>query len=203
MAVYFDHRLSTDRAGINTDVNWYSGAPVLAVTSFSDDSGGSVNLFLDEAGVLMIWKADSKGRLQQNPLHQHHITEPLTRILFKPLPPADPNHIYLQTAVVQYGPSSLSIEMFANGSHHDLKTDIQVKGIATTKGTVKQLINFTDVEGQPSEGQIDPKLYFWDVEVDTVSYFNFETGRGEQDDFPPEQIEGLQVDSNDAERYSH
>lgn len=48
---------------------------------------------------------------------------------------------------------------------------------------------------------MDPKLYFWDVEVDTVSYFNFETGRGEQDDFPPEQIEGLQVDSNDAERY--
>jgi hypothetical protein len=38
-----------------------------------------------------------------------------------------------QTAVVQYGPSSLSIEMFSNNDHHDLKTDIQVKGIFTTK----------------------------------------------------------------------
>ena len=45
-------------------------------------------------------------------------------------------HIFfsnLQTAVVQFGPSSLSIEMYSTGTHHDLKTDIQVKGIYTTK----------------------------------------------------------------------
>lgn len=47
---------------------------------------------------------------------------------------------------------------------------------------------------------MDPKLYFWDVETDTVTFFNFESGRGEQDDYPPEQIEGLEVDTNDAER---
>lgn len=47
---------------------------------------------------------------------------------------------------------------------------------------------------------IDPKLYFWDTEIDQVSYFNFETGRGEQDDFPPEQVEGVEGDTNDAER---
>ena len=41
--------------------------------------------------------------------------------------------LFHQTAVVQYGPSSLSIEMFATGQHHDLKTEIQVKGIYTTK----------------------------------------------------------------------
>ncbi|XP_052071458.1 intraflagellar transport protein 140 homolog isoform X2 [Mytilus californianus] len=228
-----------------------------------------------------------------------------------------------QTAVVQYGPSSLSIEMFATGQHHDLKTEIQVKGIYTTKdalalwngrrvitydyaqdkasikaagtftteamevclyeqnvyciepgkvqvrthqGTVKQVLNFNEVEGQPAsidvcanylviatsngivrvydlsrreakahsqpknlsevipgfggivsckcncngtkvslmvrmhDGHVDPKLYFWDVETDTVTFFNFESGRGEQDDYPPEQIEGLEVDTNDAER---
>ena len=38
-----------------------------------------------------------------------------------------------QTAVVQYAPSSLSIEVFSSCSHHDLKTEIQVKGIYTTK----------------------------------------------------------------------
>lgn len=42
-------------------------------------------------------------------------------------------YLLLQTAVVQYGPSSLSVEMFATGQHHDLKTEIQVKGIYTTK----------------------------------------------------------------------
>ncbi|XP_053388212.1 LOW QUALITY PROTEIN: intraflagellar transport protein 140 homolog, partial [Mercenaria mercenaria] len=233
-----------------------------------------------------------------------------------------------QTAVVQFGPSSLSIEVFSNGTHHDLKTDIQVKGIYTTKdalavwngrrvilyeysedkstikasgsfttdsmiiciyeqnvysiemqkvqvrtfqGTVKQSINFSEVEGQPvcldvcgtylligtdigilkvfdlsrreakphshpknlhelvpgfgsllackvncngtkvsaaikmqSGNQTDPKLYFWDIETDSLSYFNFETGKGEQDDYPPEQMVGMQKDSaiemSDADR---
>lgn len=48
MAVYFDHRLDTERSGINTDVSWFSGSPTLAVTSYSDETGGAVNLFLDE-----------------------------------------------------------------------------------------------------------------------------------------------------------
>ena len=53
MAVYFDHRLDTERAGINTDVAWYSGAPMLAVTSDSDETGGAVNLFLEEVRALV------------------------------------------------------------------------------------------------------------------------------------------------------
>ncbi|XP_060569057.1 intraflagellar transport protein 140 homolog [Ruditapes philippinarum] len=649
MAVYFDHRLDTERSGINTDVSWFSGNPMLAVTSYSDETGGAVNLFLDEgerllnvklqrscqvtssswhptkkiiavgfengelliwnavdcelfeglplhkhaitvlhwssngsrlisgdkSGVVMVWKSDGKGRLQQNPLHQHHCQEPLSQIIFKPQPPPDPStdinqlakaavrgdesaldmfnwkkgksagkdplfssqealsffiggasggvyfvseggqcsqafkadgpilkllyyeeknilitvteglslfqhavmpegdtkemmkvklsgrgdkpvidwagkgilatstgegvirmweleneenyilhldghsgydpnenitclafsekkgtlaggtnmgnvalwkytppvgnkkvdgeqkwklqtpatvegpvsqvtwgstkdllavntiaHVFMlnehvmsanfrdQTAVVQFGPSSLSIEVFSNGTHHDLKTDIQVKGIYTTKdalavwngrrvilyeysedkstikasgsfttdsmiiciyeqnvysiemqkvqvrtfqGTVKQSINFSEVEGQPvcldicgtylligtdigilkvfdlsrreakphshpknlhelvpgfgsllackvncngtkvsaaikMQGgtQTDPKLYFWDIETDSLSYFNFETGKGEQDDYPPEQMVGMQsgsaIEMSDADR---
>ncbi|XP_041362442.1 intraflagellar transport protein 140 homolog [Gigantopelta aegis] len=230
-----------------------------------------------------------------------------------------------QTAVVQYGPSSLSIEMFTTGNHHDLKTDIQVKGICTTKdalaiwngkrviiyeyssdkliikavgsfttdsmmiclyeqnvysieqnkvqvrtfqGTVKQHLVFTDLEGDPvsidvcgnylviatehgilkvydlvrreakmhcnpkdladfvhdfggvisircnaagnrvsiltrkNNGVPDNKLYLWDVENDSIQYFNFETGRGEQDDYPPPdgKTEESDADTNDAER---
>ena len=56
MAVYFDHRLDTERSGINTDESWFSGAPLLAVTSYSDESGGSVNLFLDEVGFVSLPK---------------------------------------------------------------------------------------------------------------------------------------------------
>lgn len=54
-----------------------------------------------------------------------------------------------------------------------------------------------------TEGQTDPKLYFWDVEMDTVSYFNFETGRGEQDDYATAgAVDGQdeEKDTNDAER---
>ena len=29
---------------------------------------------------------------------------------------------------------------------------------------------------------MDPKLYIWDTELDTIQFFDFETGRGEQDD---------------------
>ena len=54
-----------------------------------------------------------------------------------------------------------------------------------------------------SEGKPDHRMYFWDVELDTVQYFNFETGRGEQDDYPAPggmQEAGDDEDTNDAER---
>ncbi|BFZ17235.1 hypothetical protein BsWGS_20274 [Bradybaena similaris] len=230
-----------------------------------------------------------------------------------------------QTAAVQYGPGAISVEIFSASVSHDLKTEIQVKGICTTKdtvavwngkrivvyefsvdkstvkaagsfatdamvirlyeqsvyaieqnkvqvrtfqGTVKQLITFAEPEGHPvsldicgsylvvatdagvlrvydlsrreakahsspkniaevisgfggiisakvncagsrvsvqvttSDGKPDPRMYFWDVEMDAVQYFNFESGRGEQDDYPGqgEVPETDDYDTNDAER---
>lgn len=50
----------------------------------------------------------------------------------------------------------------------------------------------------------DSKLYFWDIETDSLSYFNFDTGKGEQDDYPPEQMLGMQtgsaIEMSDADR---
>lgn len=186
MAVYFDHRLDTDRSGINIDTQWYDGSPILAVNTYSDDTGGSVNLFLDEgekllnipltrtcqatamawhptkkilavgwdngellvwnehdhelheslplhktsitvlgwssagtrlssgdkAGVLMVWKADAKGRLQQNPLHQHHIQEPLKIMLYRPVPPPDPNNDIAQLARAAVSGDESALDMF-------------------------------------------------------------------------------------------
>lgn len=40
-----------------------------------------------------------------------------------------------------------------------------------------------------ADGQPDPKLYIWDVELDTVQYFNFETGRGEQDEYLTQELQ--------------
>ncbi|CAH1793664.1 unnamed protein product [Owenia fusiformis] len=126
--------------------------------------------------------------------------------------------------------------------------------VRTFQGTVKQLISFTEVEGQPvtlevcsvgtengiiklydlsrreakqigtaknmtdvishfggfvslrcncagnkvslcikkPNGSTDSKLYIWDTELDTLQYFNFETGKGEQDDFAPGTMESDQ-----------
>ncbi len=47
-------------------------------------------------------------------------------------------------------------------------------------------------------GKPDPKLYLWDEELDTVQYFNFETGRGEQDDYSVQ--DELDTDISEAER---
>ena len=51
---------------------------------------------------------------------------------------------------------------------------------------------------QPS-GAPDPKLYLWDMELDTVQYFNFETGRGEQDEYMVQGNE-LENDASDLDK---
>ncbi|XP_067952050.1 intraflagellar transport protein 140 homolog [Watersipora subatra] len=214
-------------------------------------------------------------------------------------------HFTGNVAAVQLGPQTVSIDCFANNVHHEMKSSIQVRGVAvgteaaavwngklvevyeinqdnqtlrgignwtcdtsqvaihnqnvytidgqkaqvrTMQGTVKQFLNFTESEGVPitldvcanylvigsslgvikvydlsrrdakahnipknvgeiipnfgglvsvkcncngtkvsliitqSDGKMDNKLYIWDTELDTVQFFDFETGRGEQDD---------------------
>ena len=53
---------------------------------------------------------------------------------------------------------------------------------------------------QQADGKPDSKLYFWDVELDTVQYFNFQTGRGEQDDYSAPTGGHDDNDTNDEER---
>jgi hypothetical protein len=58
MSVYFDHRLKTDSQGINTDVSWFSGSPLLSVNSYSDASGGAVHLYMEEVFVIIFLLSD-------------------------------------------------------------------------------------------------------------------------------------------------
>ena len=48
MAVYFDHRTQAPNSGHNTDIQWHKNFAVLAVASYSETTGGSVNLYLEE-----------------------------------------------------------------------------------------------------------------------------------------------------------
>ncbi|KAK2190875.1 hypothetical protein NP493_66g06033 [Ridgeia piscesae] len=165
MAVYFDHRAQAPHPGQNTDIQWHTTAPLLAVASQSSSTGGSVNLYREEGeyvqdgelrksrpasvlawhptrkilavgwetgeltilneqehekfeapdclhkseitilhwtsngtrllsgdamGVLVVWKADTRGRLQQQPLSQQNLQEQLTEVVLKPQAPVDP-----------------------------------------------------------------------------------------------------------------
>lgn len=50
-----------------------------------------------------------------------------------------------------------------------------------------------------ANGSVDPKLYVWDVELDTLQYFNFESGRGDQDEYVAVK-EQNESDLSDMER---
>ncbi|XP_033108707.1 intraflagellar transport protein 140 homolog [Anneissia japonica] len=226
-------------------------------------------------------------------------------------------HMKDEVCVVQTGPNTLSVDLYASKTHHNVKTDIHVKGIYASKehvviwngrkavvyevgqqavrasgtfstessviclyeqnvyttepgkiqvrtfqGTVKQLISLNEDDGEPvameisdkyfvvatstgfikvydisrreakphcppknfaeiipdlrviksaksnsngtrifvivekTDGTIDSKLYLWDVDMDTIQYFDFATGQGDQDDVMLTNGE----DMNDVER---
>ena len=45
-----------------------------------------IDFHIMQAGILAIWKADQKGRLQQSPLYQHDASSAITACIFKPPP---------------------------------------------------------------------------------------------------------------------
>lgn len=51
-----------------------------------------------------------------------------------------------------------------------------------------------------SDGKIDNKLYIWDMELDTVQYFDFECGRGEQDEDMESPDENEDPEISDVDR---
>lgn len=61
------------------------------ITALCWSSSGTRLLSADSAGQVAIWKADSRGRLQQTPVCDHLLQEPLVEVALRPSPPVDPN----------------------------------------------------------------------------------------------------------------
>ena len=51
----------------------------------------SVRVSVLQAGVLVVWKADVRGRLQAVPISKHDLQEQLTDVVLKPASPIDPS----------------------------------------------------------------------------------------------------------------
>ena len=60
MAVYFDHRVQAVQPGTVSDFAWHKTYPLVAVATYNETSGGSVNIYQDEVCHLILlifyWK---------------------------------------------------------------------------------------------------------------------------------------------------
>ncbi|RXN07484.1 intraflagellar transport protein 140-like [Labeo rohita] len=73
------------------------------------------------------------------------------------------SHYSQQMAAVQLTPAQLSLANFNTNTHITFHTDTHIRAVQVTK-----------VNGRP-----DNKVYFYDIELDTLLYFDFFTGRPE------------------------
>ena len=53
MAVYFDHKIQnpSGTGGAYTELQWHNIHKLLAVGSYIDHAGGSVNIYMDEVSI--------------------------------------------------------------------------------------------------------------------------------------------------------
>ncbi|KAL0156243.1 hypothetical protein M9458_047489, partial [Cirrhinus mrigala] len=58
------------------------------ITLLEWSSNGSRLVTGDQAGVMVVWRLDARGKLQGSPLIKHDYSKPLTCCIFRPPPPA-------------------------------------------------------------------------------------------------------------------
>ncbi|KAJ8786528.1 hypothetical protein J1605_006017 [Eschrichtius robustus] len=101
------------------------------------------------------------------------------------------SHFHQQVAAVQVSPSLLSVSFLSTGVMHSLRTDMYISGVFATKvtarvtmglggiidGTVKQLLPFSETEGNPSFFDICGN--FLVVGTDLAHFKSFDLSRRE------------------------
>jgi intraflagellar transport protein 140 len=93
----------------------YDVAPVhkTEITIMQWTTNGSRLLTADASGLLVFWKADGRGRLNQTTLCQHKLDEQLTQVVLTPPPPVDPSLDVASLAKAAVSGDESALDMFA------------------------------------------------------------------------------------------
>ncbi|RMX59262.1 hypothetical protein pdam_00005737 [Pocillopora damicornis] len=133
-----------------------------AVRVIQWSNNGNRLVTTDENGILAVWKADQRGRLQQSPLYQHDASSPITACVFKPPPTSDYDISSLAKAAVAGDESALDMLSWRKGNKNI--TNTASTDYSFFFGVVDGSVYFVDDKGRctrcfTAEGAVKFLLY--------------------------------------------
>lgn len=133
-----------------------------AVRVIQWSNNGNRLVTTDENGILAVWKADQRGRLQQSPLYQHDASSPITACVFKPPPTPDYDISSLAKAAVAGDESALDMLSWRKGNKNI--TNTASTDYSFFFGVVDGSVYFVDDKGRctrcfTAEGAVKFLLY--------------------------------------------